>query len=230
MILSKTNVKELKEFQPELVIIENKISGYFYLSASLEKKSKNRGKKVNCYLWNDKVDSINYIFDDFDVNITIDEFLYPVTVYSEKILSWKDKIPEEYWHVNPNKSLCLGERADIVEMQAKYPFANFINILLMQYFYYMCYIKKRGIEPWQAYRHGLFRVLETAYNSNKIGESLKLLKYCNKKEIEALLNKTHKRKIEKNNTCPFCKNKILAGSCNKHKKQIKGYNNIIKSC
>ncbi len=234
MTLSKADIVELKELQPELVVIGNKISGCFYLSATLVKKSKNRGKKLSHYAWNyeDKGADNKYIHDYFYIEIVLNDDLYPIQAFetSGKILSWKEKIPEEYWHINSDDSLCLGEKPDILERQKQYSFAQFINILLMQYFYYMYYVKKYSREPWIAYRHGLFAMLETAYNSKNIKENLeflnKIYKYC-KDEWDGLLVKTHTRKIEKNDPCPFCKCNKLAKNCTTHKKQIKGYNNLI---
>lgn len=229
MNLSKTNVKELKTLQPELAVIGNKISGCFYLSASLENKSKNRGCKLNYYSWNSKSNNDKHICDHFYIDIILNENLYPDRVFSTGISFNENKIPEEYWHVNPDNSLCLGEQLDILEMQKQYSFAQFINILLMQYFYYMAYVKKYLREPWKTYRHGLFAMLEIAYSSKNIGNDLKLLnKYmeCCKKEWGKLLNKTKKEKINNRDNCPFCKNKKLAKNCKTHRKQIKGYNNL----
>ena len=233
MNLSKTDIVELKELQPELIVIGNKISGCFYLSATLEKKSKNRGKKIDHYSWNYKSNNSKHIHDYFYIDITLDGSLYPIQTFetSGKLLSWKNEIPEEYWHVNPNDSLCLGEKQDILEMQKQYSFANFINILLMQYFYHMSYINKHKKEPWVGYRHGLFRMLEIAYSDKNIEENLKLFNKIYehyKEELDELLVKTHKIKIEKNDQCPFCKNVTSSvKDCKKHRKQIKGYNNLV---
>ncbi|SMN02564.1 hypothetical protein SPONN_1309 [uncultured Candidatus Thioglobus sp.] len=230
MTLSKTDILELKKIQPELVLIENKISGCFYLSASIENKSKNRGKRINCHSWNYESSNNKHIHDYFDVNITLNEDSYPIQVFSKKILSWKDKIPEEYWHVNPDNSLCLGEIPDILEEQKKYSFEKFINMLLMQYFYYMHYTKGHLKEPWKAYTHSLFYILEVAANSKDVRNDLILLnKYIDayKEEWNNLLNKTQKQKIKNKHNCPFCHHKKLAKNCNEHKKQIKGYNKLV---
>lgn len=229
MNLLKTDISELKKLQPELTIIDNKISGCFYLSALLIKGSKNKSNILKYYPWNCESSDAKYIGDNFDIDITMTEDLYPITTMSKKILSWKNNIPKEYWHVNTDDSLCLGRKRDILEMQKKYSFADFINKSLMQYFYCMCYVKKHKKEPWEADKHGLSAVLENVYNSKNIRDldtRYKGIWQC-KEEWYSLLNKTKKLKIRNRDDCPFCPVKKLSRNCTEHKKQIKGYNKLF---
>lgn len=228
MKLSKTDIYELKALQPRLAIVGNQISGFFYLSASLENKSKNRGKKVNCHPWNCESKNSKHISDCFDIDIILDKKLYPERAFSGKILSWKEKIPEEYYHVNGDNSLCLGEAPDIKTLQKQYSFAKFINMLLMQYFYYMHHTKTYQKEPYEAYRHGLFAALNLAYEDVKSNDKL-ISKHLNygKPEFEKILKKTGEVEIKKTHNCPFCTHKILVKNCNRHRKQIKGYNKLM---
>lgn len=239
MKITNQNIDELKLLQPELTIIGNTISGCFYLSASLESKTKGRGKKVACYPWNAQgANNPRHINDHFYIDVVLDENLYPSRVIetSEKLLSWKGDILSEYWHVNSDNTLCMGIESDIKQKQKNSKsFANFINELLTEYFYYICYVKQFGNEPWEAYRHGLFYALEKA--SEDINENasliLKILKsdaavWGGGKEWISLLKKTKALEIKHNSNCPFCQKYTLVRNCNFHKKQIKGYNKIIQ--
>jgi hypothetical protein len=50
----------------------------------------------------------------------------------------------EYWHVNPDNTLCLGVKEQILKIQSSKTPAHFINTLLSRYFYYMSYVKLKG--------------------------------------------------------------------------------------
>lgn len=230
MKLTKNDIEKLKKLQPELNIIDNHLSGCFYLSASLKNKSKNRGKKLNIYPWNcDKINDTNYFYDYFYITVILNEHLYPskTVELKRKVLSWKQDIQSEYWHVNPDDSFCLGSQEDILKMQNKDDFANFINTLLNHYFYYMSYTKLKKMEPWIGHRHGVFAALELACIAPINLELIKPHISYEKNEWNNLLKKTNKIKIENKDDCPFCLMKKSARNCTRHKKQIKGYNNLI---
>lgn len=239
MKITKHDIDKLKLLQPELTIIGSTISGCFYVSASLEKKSRGRGVKVAFHPWNFKeTDNIKQINDHFYIDVRLDENLYPNRVFetSEKLFLWKGCILSEYWHVNSDNSLCLGVEADIKQKQQNSEsFANFINEILTEYFYYICYVKEFGHEPWEAYRHGLFAALEKA--NEGVDENCKCIVdiltsddeiWGAKKEWGVLVNKTKRSKIKYKSNCPFCQKIMLVRNCNFHKKQIKGYNKIIQ--
>lgn len=232
-MITKENIDKLKELQPKLTVINNKISGCFYVSASLKKKSKNKKDRIIYFPWNyeNKKDS-NFISERFYIDITLNEELYPSEVFetNSKLSSWEGKIPDEYWHVNSNGSLCLGEEPDILKMKTESnSFAQFIHQLITQYFYYMCYVKKYyGKEPWKAYRHGLFLALEMAATDCSEFNIKNIIKKNITFDInnwKKLLKKTNHGKIRNKENCPFCRvapRKVL--NCEKHRKQIQGYN------
>ncbi|KAF3980717.1 MAG: hypothetical protein HFP76_00645 [Methylococcales symbiont of Iophon sp. n. MRB-2018] len=237
---TKDDIDGLKLLQPELTTIGNRISGCFFLSACLENKTKGRGKKLACHSWNtERKKNPKHINKHFHINILLDESLYPskVNETSEKLLSWKSDIPSEYWHINSDNTLCLSIESDIkLKQQNSKSFACFINELLTEYFYYMCYVKKFGNEPWEAYRHGLFAALDKASeginesNSESIFNTLTsdIDIWGGKKKWNTLLNKMKCLGIKHNNNCPFCQRPTLVSRCNSHKKQIKGYNKILR--
>lgn len=239
MRITEQDIDDLKILQPELTITGSTISGCFYVSASLEKKSRGRGVKVAFYPWNfQETNNIKQINDHFYIDVTLDENLYPNRVFetSGKLLSWKGDILSEYWHVNSDNSLCLGVEEDIKEKQQNSDsFASFINEILTEYFYYICHVKKFGTEPWKAYRHGLFAALEKA--SEGIDKNFEIIFdilasydeiWGAKKEWIILLNKTKASKIKYKSNCPFCHKSRLVKDCKSHKEQIKGYNEIIQ--
>lgn|GEM_PF-3550072 len=239
MKLTKHDINELKRLQPELTITDSTISGCFYLSASLEKKSRGRGVKLACYPWHFQgTNNLKQINDHFYIDVTLDDNLYPNKVLetSGKLSSWKGAILPEYWHVNSDSSLCLGIETDIKEKQQNSEsFATFINEILTEYFYYICHVNKFGNEPWEAYRHGLFAALEKA--SEGIDENAMFITciltsdddvWGAKKEWGILLNKTKVSTIKYKSNCPFCQKSTLARNCKHHKKQIKGYNKIFQ--
>lgn len=226
MKVRKEDISLLKKLQPELKIIGNQLSGCFYLSASLKKKE----KKLDIYQWNsDQVESKNYIHDYFYITITLDDGLYPLKLneLDKKVLLWEKEIQEEYWHINPDDSLCLGSKEDILKMKSQYNFASFINILLTHYFYYMSYVRLNQREPWIGHRHGMFAALEIASISVDNLELIKFHLAYKITEWHELLRKTHKYKIENRDDCPFCLTKKMVKNCKLHKKQIKGYNNLL---
>jgi len=234
------DIYALKLLQPELTTIGSRISGCFFLSACLENKAKGRGKRVACHAWNaEKKNNPKHISERFYINILLDESLYPskTNETSGKLLSWKGDILSEYWHFNSDETLCLGIESDIkLKQKNSNSFASFINELLTEYFYYMCYVKKFGSEPWEAYRHGLFAALEKA--SEGIDENNSEFIFYpltrdvdiwgGKKEWNTLLNKMKCLEIKHNNNCPFCQRPTLVSRCSSHKKQIKGYNKILR--
>ncbi len=236
MIFSNSDIDELKKLQPKLDVVGHKIFGCFYLSASL---NKGKNKKITTrphYYENTKKEI--YLYDDFYLDITFykdkNHQNYPVAVYetSGKLLSWEKNIPPEYWHVNPDNTLCLGAKEQILKMQSSKTTARFINTLLTHYFYYMSYIKLNGFEPWKGHRHGLFFVLEIASKYKKIDSNLlDKLNQLIDTDIDnwnKLLNGTEKNKLKGSAICPFCysKNKLVK-NCKTHKKQIQGYNNLF---
>jgi hypothetical protein len=238
--ITNHDIDELKLLQPELTVTGNTISGCFYLSASLKSKSKGRGKKVASHQWNVQgTNNPKHINDRFYIDITLDENLYPNTVIdlSGKLLSWKDSILPELWHINSDNTLCLGIESDIKKKyQNSTSFANFINEVLTEYFYYMCYVKQFGNEPWEAYRHGLFAALEKASEGIDKNGSAFITNILTtdggiwgaKKEWGKLLEKTKVSKLKHNSNCPFCQKPTLVKGCKFHKKQIKGYNQILQ--
>jgi hypothetical protein len=229
--ITSNDLKELYQLQPNLVVNNNQILGCFNLCASITKPNNPSKTKVVCYtnnlvIKNDK----NLIQDSFYINIALDEMLYPTKVCEtdNKILSWKNEIPEEYWHINPDNSLCLGERGDIEELQKNYSFAQFIHIILSEYFYHMSYVKKYKKEPWKGYRHGLFLALEFCYTAKNIEN----ISEYHKSQILKLWKKIEKLKLKPNDKCPFHEKsqyKPVVKNCKRHYKHIKGYNNFISS-
>lgn len=232
MFLSAQDITELGRLQPELSVAGNRILGQFYLSASLKNKSKNRKTKLNIYPWHrDDKSSKNHLTDVFDVDIMFGDDLHIYSVFSEKILKWKAEIPAEYWHINSDNSLCLGKAAEIEMMQQQHSFSSFINTILSGYFYHMLFVKIYGKEPWKAHRHGLFAALELSCNDAENDLfSITLPLYFDRFEWQRLLSKTQGKKIDINGKtqCPFCrKNPLSTRRCYPHKKQIKGYNNLV---
>lgn len=239
MNITIDDFNELKILQPELNIIENVISGCFYVNACLENKSKGRGKKIALYSWNaPKTKNPKHINDCFYVDITLDENMYPHRIIetSGKLSSWEEHILPEFWHINSDDTLCLGIKSDIEQKQLNCnSYAIFINQLLTEYFYYMCYVKDFGNEPWEAYRHGLFAALEKANEDiERNWEEIEKILITNNKiwgaedEWKALLNKTEALEVKYNHNCPFCQMPTLVKKCKTHKKQTKGYNKIIQ--
>lgn len=230
---------ELKLLQPELNVIGNVISGCFYVNACLENKTKGRGKKIALYSWNTATTrNKKHIKNFFYVDIILDESMYPQQTFetSEKLLAWKNLIPSEFWHINSDNTLCLGIKSDIEQkLQNANSFATFINQLLTEYFYYMCYVKDFHSEPWEAYRHGLFSALELANESiERNAESICMILTSDngiwgaKDEWTALLKKTKTSAVKYKHDCHFCKVPTLVRDCKAHKKQTKGYNKIIQ--
>lgn len=239
MKITNHDIDELKLLQPELTVTGNKISGCFYLSASLKSKSRGRGKKLASHQWNVQgTNNPKHINDHFYIDITLDKHLYPKTVIelSGKLLSWKDSILPEFWHINSDNTLCLGIEGDIKQKQQNSTsFAKFINEVLTEYFYYMCYVKLFSNEPWEAYRHGLFAALEEAAEGIDENNCVFIASILTnggiwgaKKEWGELLNKTKASKLKHNSNCPFCQKPTLVIDCNFHKKQIKGYNKTLQ--
>lgn len=236
MIFSNSDISELKKLQPRFNVVSNKIFGCFSLSASL---NKGRNKKITIYpSYYENTKKEIYLYDDFYLDITFykdkNHQNYPVAVYetSNKILSWEKNMPPEYWHVNPNKTLCLGAKEQILKMQSSKTMARFINTLLTHYFYYMSYVKLKGFEPWKSHRHGLFLVLEVASKDKKFDnnllDELNQLIDTDRDNWNKLLNRTGRNKLKGSAICPFCysKNKLVK-NCKPHKKQIQGYNNLF---
>jgi hypothetical protein len=231
LIFSNFDIDELKKLQPKLNTVGNRISGCFYLSASL---SKGGNRKITICKDAQKA---NYLSDCFYLDIIFHKDKshqnYPVSVYetSSKLLSWKENIPPEYWHVNPDNTLCLGVKEQILKIQSSKTPAHFINTLLSHYFYYMSYVKLKGSEPWKGHYHGLFCILEIASHkeiNDKLLRELKLLIDPDIENWNKLLNKTEENKLKSSAICPFCYGKKkLVKNCKPHKKQIQGYNNLV---
>lgn len=236
MIFSNSDIDELKKLQPKLNVVGNKIFGCFHLSASL---NKGKNKKITILpRYYKNTQKANYLSDCFYLDITFHKDKnhsdYPVVVYetSDKLLSWEKNIPPEYWHVNPDNTLCLGAKEQVLKMQSLKTPAHFINTLLTHYFYYMSYVKLNGFEPWKGHRHGLFFILEVASKYKEIDSNLlDKLNQLIDTDIDnwnKLLNRTEKNKLKGSAICPFCysKNKLVK-NCKPHKKQIQGYNNLF---
>ena len=223
-VLLSDEIEKLNELQPELVVNANQIIGCFHLNASLTKPCSNT--KIVCYSANTEVKNDNFfIKDHFQIQVYLSETLYPARSYEtkNKILSWKKCIPEEYWHVNLDNSLCLGKENDIKAMQNKYSFAVFFHLLFSEYFYYMSYVKMHLKEPWKTYRHGLFLVLESCYKGGNIQE----ITAHYSEEIWELAKRINKFKLESQDECPFhanLKHKSKIKNCKIHRKLVRGYN------
>lgn len=224
-----SDVEKLRNIQPELVAVGDKISGCFYLSASISNKSKGRGAVVVTHPWNfDPENDPKHIREHFYVDIQLDEDCFP-TVYeiSGKILNWKSKIPVEYWHVNADDSLCLGSKREIShEKDTAESFADFLNKVLTHYFFYMAYVEKFGNEPWEAHRHSLLAALELS--SDGVLENIDwVTRFMNIDEWKALLEKTKGVELKLKDQCPFCVRTSEVRYCRSHRKLVKGYNNLV---
>lgn len=230
MTLTNDQIIELKKLQPELTVIKNNISGCFYLSALLKKKSKKRGASLEIYPWNHgHTNNPKHIIDQFYIDIKLDEDLSPTAFETDgRLNQWKKRIPTAFLHVNLDDSLCLGNKKEIIQkIQDGDSYATILNNLLSNYFYYMSHAEKFGYEPWEGHRHGLLASFELA--SDNLEKNIdSVLNYLNREEWTTLLSKTKGAELKHKHQCPFCIKSTQIRHCFSHKKLVRGYNNFLK--
>lgn len=223
-MISNEEIKKLKELQPLLKVYDTKIRGIFILSTSFNLKSKRFQSSTS------NKSSSTFFENKFKIEMDINKYGYPIKTFStdNKINGWKNNIQPKYWHVNPDNSLCLGIDEDIKKLFQKLPYAEFINHLLICYFYYMSYINNKYKEPWTAYRHDKFHWLDNSELSNI---NLLSIIYFAK---SALQNINGLMKIQNKDICPFCNmqgidkiNTKKSYKCKEHKIRITNHNYIV---
>lgn len=217
-MINNEEIKKLKELQPLLKVYDTQIMGIFILSASFNLKSKRFEPLIS-----NKSSSI-FLENNFKIEIDIDKSGYPIKTFNtdNKINGWKNNIQPKYWHVNSDNSLCLGINRDIKKLFQELPYAEFINHLLMCYFYYMSYINNKHKEPWTAYRHDEFYWLDNLELLNIYLLPIGIVKSV-LQDINGLI------KIRNKDICPFCSKTDTKKShkCKEHKARIKNHNNIL---
>ena len=226
-MINKSEIEKLRNLQPLLHIYPNQIKGFFRLSAGFNQKTR------SFQYGNIQKESLCYLEDEFQIQINIRESGYPLHTFNTdgKINKWKGKIPDAYWHVNHDGSLCLGVNNDISTFFNALNYADFIHHLLTSYFYYMKYITVKKKEPWEGYRHDKFSWLESKKNILEYFEIIQKLHPSQQVEVvQCILLPVNKlNEIKNQDKCPFCimQNK-KSHKCREHKARIANYNRILE--
>ncbi len=118
------------------------------------------------------------LYDDYEIEIQVpNEFprLFP------RIRETSGKLPSDFGHWYANGELCLGTRCEIADFLDEHPsLAEFVNGLVVSYFYSVTYFKKYGKVPYGERSHGMFGIIESyseRYGTEDINLLIKLLSY-----------------------------------------------------
>lgn len=105
---------------------------------------------------------------EIEVDLSQPKFLPPVRELGGRIFVSKEKWDIENiidLHLYSDGTACLCPPSEI---PAKFPngfdLRDFIEDLIVPFFYYQSFFEKYGREPWKAYSHGYLGILESYYN------------------------------------------------------------------
>lgn len=163
-------------------------------------------------------------YKEIQIKIKIDKN-YPAIL--PKVYEIGNKISSPFYHINPDKSLCIGTELDVrINLYPLYSLVDYIEKFIFPFFYSYFYYEKYKISPFSERSHGNLGIFESIQDFFKLKnkkETLNFIKTLSKRHYNRIFN--HKKKIP-NYFCP-CNSGKKIYSC--HKEELLLFKKVFQN-